>query len=109
LTAAASTSGIVLFLVCGALYFIPTLLAAARGHQSGLGIFILNVAFGWTVLGWIIALIWACSGVVRASDSIGRIRVERPDKRDREMKCPHCAERIKAAATVCRFCDRSVI
>ncbi len=26
-----------------------------------------------------------------------------------EIKCPHCAETIKAAAKVCRFCSRSVI
>lgn len=27
---------------------------------------------------------------------------------DKSATCPHCAERIKAAATVCRHCHRTV-
>jgi hypothetical protein len=40
-------------------YFLPTFLAAARGHQSWLEILTLNLLLGWTVLGWIGALIWS--------------------------------------------------
>ena len=28
--------------------------------------------------------------------------------RERHKTCPHCAERIKSAAKVCRFCTRQV-
>lgn len=41
-----------------ALFFLPTIIAAARGHQV-LAIFLLNFFFGWTVIGWLIALIWS--------------------------------------------------
>lgn len=44
------------------LYFLPTIVAALRGHLSVVSIFILNVVFGWTFIGWIIALIWSFTG-----------------------------------------------
>jgi hypothetical protein len=34
---------------------------ASFSHRSALGIFIFNLCFGWSILGWIVALIWACS------------------------------------------------
>ena len=43
------------------LYFLPGIVAQARGHKSAGGIAILNFFLGWTALGWIIALVWACS------------------------------------------------
>jgi hypothetical protein len=48
---------------CGVLYFLPSIL----GHdkRSFAGIFLLNLLLGWTVIGWIIALIWACSADLR--------------------------------------------
>ena len=54
------TGGIVVLLI---LYFEPTILAIIRGHLSVAAIFILNVVFGWTFIGWIIALI---PGIPRA-------------------------------------------
>ena len=41
------------------LYFIPTIVAYARGHKNALAIFILNLFLGYTLVGWVIALIWA--------------------------------------------------
>jgi hypothetical protein len=40
------------------LYFLPTILAARRGHGV-LGILLLNLLFGWTVIGWAAMLVWA--------------------------------------------------
>ena len=42
-----------------ALYMIPTCMAFGKGHKHTLQILILNVAFGWTIIGWIGCLIWA--------------------------------------------------
>ena len=47
----------ILFLI--ALYWLPTLVALVRQTPSALGIAMLNFFFGWTVIGWIIALVWA--------------------------------------------------
>lgn len=47
------------------LYFVPLTLAIWRGHPKGMAIMALNVALGWTVVGWLAALIWALSGPAR--------------------------------------------
>jgi hypothetical protein len=49
-------------------YFIPTLIAYCRQHHNAGMIFFLNLIFGWTVIGWVIALFWACSQVRGALD-----------------------------------------
>ena len=41
------------------LYFLPTIIG--RDKADFMGIFIVNLLFGWTVIGWMIALIWACA------------------------------------------------
>ena len=48
---------VTLFLL-GVLYFLPTLLAAHRGHSVA-AILLLNLFFGWTVFGWFALLLWA--------------------------------------------------
>lgn len=42
-------------------YFVPTAAAAATNHPSAQAIFILNLFFGWTLIGWLAALGWAVS------------------------------------------------
>lgn len=41
------------------LYFLPTIIAAYKKHPHTLWIFLINLFFGWSVLGWIIPLLWA--------------------------------------------------
>jgi hypothetical protein len=43
----------------GAIHFLPTIIAALRNGRSVVGIFLLNLFLGWTVIGWVIALVWA--------------------------------------------------
>ena len=40
-------------------YLLPSFLAIVRGHQSWWAIVALNLVLGWTVIGWIGALIWS--------------------------------------------------
>jgi RsiW-degrading membrane proteinase PrsW (M82 family) len=52
------------------LYFLPTIIAALRHKRNTMPIFIVNFAFGWTLIGWIVALAWAfTTDVVDASPS----------------------------------------
>ena len=44
-----------------ALYFLPTLIAAGRRKRNTLAIFALNLFLGWTMLGWVLALVWSLS------------------------------------------------
>lgn len=54
--------GIALIIFLAILYFLPFLIANHRGRDSQLMIFLLNLLLGWTVLGWLVVLIMACSG-----------------------------------------------
>lgn len=47
--------------ICLALYFIPSVLAANLGCKHTAGIVVLNFLLGWCFLGWVGALIWAVS------------------------------------------------
>jgi predicted membrane channel-forming protein YqfA (hemolysin III family) len=50
------------FVLLGALvvvYFIPTLVASFRERRNTTAIFVLNLFLGWTLLGWVAALVWA--------------------------------------------------
>jgi hypothetical protein len=44
-----------------ALLFLPTLVARSRNHPNTAAIFLVNLFFGWTFIGWVIALLWACT------------------------------------------------
>jgi Na+/proline symporter len=45
-----------------ALYFVPAIIAALRHTHNATAILLLNIFFGWTVIGWFVALIMAiCS------------------------------------------------
>jgi hypothetical protein len=41
------------------MYWLPTLVAILRQTHSALGVAMLNFFLGWTVIGWILALVWA--------------------------------------------------
>ena len=50
-----------IWLVSMFLYMIPTFIGCYRKHHNTLAIGMLNLLLGWTMLGWIISLIWACT------------------------------------------------
>ena len=50
-----------LFGLWSVMYFLPTIIAAVRSKRDILAIFLLNLFLGWSVIGWIIALIWAAA------------------------------------------------
>ena len=41
-------------------YFIPSFVAHHKPHSGS--VFVINLFAGWTVIGWIIALVWSCCG-----------------------------------------------
>ena len=69
-TAGASIVGLVCIGLFGFfIYFLPTAIAAMRGHPNGIPIFILNLLLGWSFIGWVIALVWSFTAVERARPS----------------------------------------
>ncbi len=81
-------------------YFFPTDIANKRNAEHVTGIFILNLFLGWTLVGWVIALVWAVSSEAIDDDV--------DDASEDEKECPFCAEIIKLKAKVCRFCNRDL-
>lgn len=41
------------------MYWLPTIIAVVRRTPSALGVAMLNFFLGWTVIGWIVALVIA--------------------------------------------------
>jgi Superinfection immunity protein len=41
------------------MYFLPTILAFARNKRDTTSILLLNFFLGWTMIGWVVALVWA--------------------------------------------------
>ncbi len=52
-------AAIVSVVVMAATYFLPTMIAIVRDHRQILAIATLNVLLGWTMLGWVWALVWS--------------------------------------------------
>jgi Superinfection immunity protein len=81
------------------LYFLPAILG--RHKRDAAGIFLVNLLLGWTIIGWIIALIWACS-----SEDYPRVRyvsVAAPLR-----YCCQCGSAAYAGAHFCTGCGRTV-
>jgi RsiW-degrading membrane proteinase PrsW (M82 family) len=95
----APTTLLVLIAIGLTIYFVPFFIAKARHHHNSDAILVLNLLLGWTLLGWIGALVWAFTATRP---------VKHNDLGDDLEACPFCAEQIKATATVCRYCQREI-
>ncbi len=49
------------------LHFLPTFVAGSRHANNFWWIFLVNLFFGWTLIGWVVALIWALRDTPRFS------------------------------------------
>jgi hypothetical protein len=86
------------FLLLGTLlYFLPTIIGHNR--QNAGGIFVLNLLLGWTVIGWVIAMVWACSAETR----LPVVVVAGPGR-----FCTQCGALSGAGARYCSVCGRMI-
>jgi hypothetical protein len=51
------------FFVFFFIYLIPAIVAHQRGHHQHMAILVLTMFFGWTLIGWGIALVWSCTAI----------------------------------------------
>ena len=63
-----TSGGWAVALVIFIFYFIPWSIAQRRKHKNTLAIFMTNLFLGWTGIGWIAALIWACTANTRPKE-----------------------------------------
>lgn len=79
-------------------YFFPVVCAWSRDHSNTTAIFVLNLFLGWTVIGWVGAMVWAFTNPARTSAA--------PEEATR--KCPYCAEDVRAEAVKCKHCGSDI-
>ena len=54
--------GVTVLAVILYVHFLPAIFAFRRRHPSRTAILLLNLIFGWTLIGWVVALLWALAG-----------------------------------------------
>ena len=88
-----------LFLIFSVLlYFLPTLIA--REKPELMAIFLVNLLFGWTVIGWFVALIWASAAERYAPGRVVPVSSGR--------FCSQCGTLSPYGAHFCSACGRVV-
>jgi hypothetical protein len=80
------------------LYFLPAIIG--RDKRDAAGIFLLNLFLGWTVIGWLIALIWACTAEPYARVHLVPVAGAR--------FCCQCGTMTYPGAHFCTACGRTI-
>ena len=52
------------------LYFIPAIIASNRKHPAANAITFVNLIAGWSLLGWVVCLIWAYSNANNVATTV---------------------------------------
>jgi Superinfection immunity protein len=94
-------------------YFLPTFIAFSRNKSNKISILLLNVFLGWTLVGWIVALIWAVSNNENNTNVIINQQLNNGFNTGKSnelelKKCPACAEEIKLEAKKCKHCNEQL-
>ncbi|HEV2617365.1 MAG TPA: superinfection immunity protein [Candidatus Acidoferrales bacterium] len=84
-------------LVLVLLYFLPAIIG--HNKRDAMGIFLLNFFLGWTIIGWVAALFWACTSRTNAPV----LMVAGPGH-----FCQQCGAATMPAARFCCGCGRMV-
>lgn len=42
-------------------YFLPSLMGLLKSREKRLKLFLVNLLLGWTIVGWMVAFIWAAT------------------------------------------------
>ncbi len=93
------------FLVAPALYLLPTIEAWLRKHPNLGAIALVNIFLGWSLIGWVVALVWA----FKKPEPVVPLTPAAPLASAKETKrCPYCAEEVLAAAIKCKHCGSTL-
>ena len=54
-----STTTVLMLIAVVFIYMLPTLIAFGREHRRRMDVTVVNILFGWTLIGWLLAIVWA--------------------------------------------------
>jgi hypothetical protein len=77
-------------------YFIPYIVAKQNKSQNSGAIGALNFFLGWTLVGWVVALVWAMSKDANVGQPPPPVILNAyvpPLAPSAQKKCPDCADR----------------
>ena len=82
-------------------YFLPTIVASNRKHRQATAIGALNLLLGWTILGWVVALVWALMSQesANAASAAGS---------GQQRACPACGLVASTTAQFCAGCGKAL-
>ena len=81
--------------------FLPTIIAASRHHHNVLGVFLVNFFLGWTVIGWVVALVWSLSQPRVLVVPVGYAPTA-------ALLCPKCGVPLTPGAQYCSNCGAAL-
>ena len=87
------TLAIIIFFVGVAIYFLPSFNASSRKHPNTSSIFLLNLFLGWTLLGWVAALVWSASSIKRGSEDLPKAPTGQEDAYEKLEKLASLKEK----------------
>jgi len=88
-----------IILLGAAMYFLPSIIG--HNKRGAGGIFLVNLFLGWTIIGWIVALIWACTAEVQQPVVVVTVPSQ-------YHYCCQCGAACVAGARYCSVCGRAV-
>lgn len=100
------------FLFAIILYFYPMYEAYIQKQPNFYSIFALNLFLGWTLIGWVAALVWAIKSVepvkVKHTNTAPAPAPASIKPQKQTKQCPFCAEDILLAAIKCKHCGSDI-
>ncbi len=91
-----------IFLAVGlAIYFVPAILGQKK--KNNVAIFALNLLLGWTVVGWVAALVWALTKEQAPAVVVASQQLAPP------ILCRTCGKYSPCSSAFCASCGASFV
>lgn len=93
-----AVSGIVISIIGLWIYFLPALHALWKKRRNSGAIFALNLFLGWTLIGWVVALVWSITNESEPTRVVQEITPA--------AYCSECGKPLNPTAKFCSSCGK---